>query len=167
MRNHCKYLSVTSRHAVDSNAGKDMDATDPLKDSAIKGTANDGQSSSRPLSSSPIDISDNCVKRLKKVLDKKEEMLRVEVLSGGCSGLEYRFHVTDKTTAEDVVFEKNGVKVVVDNESMQYLNGSTIDYSEELIKSSFRVLNNPQSQQGCSCGQSFALKLDNGFKFKT
>ncbi|CAG2173411.1 unnamed protein product [Oppiella nova] len=118
-------------------------------------------------SSETIEISDNCVKQVKKVMDKSEDMLRVEVFSGGCSGLQYRFDMTDKTTAEDVVFSRNGVKVVVDRESLSYMKGSTVDYSSELIRSAFRVVDNPLSQQGCSCGASFALKVDNGFKLKT
>ncbi|XP_054168996.1 iron-sulfur cluster assembly 2 homolog, mitochondrial-like [Oppia nitens] len=115
-----------------------------------------------------ITISDSCVERLKKVMDKSDDILRVEVFSGGCSGLQYKFDITDKVNEDDHIIERNGVKVVVDGESIQFLKGSTIDYTDELIKSSFRVINNPQSEQGCSCGQSFALKLDNDFKkFKT
>ena len=114
-----------------------------------------------------IEISDGCVERLKKVIDNKEEMLRVEVNSGGCSGLSYKFDICNTSGPEDRIFEKNGVKVVIDSESLKFIKGSTIDYSEELIKSSFRVIDNPQSVQGCSCGASFALKLDDGFKFKT
>lgn len=56
------------------------------------------------------------------------------------------------------VFEKDGVKVVVDSMSLDFLHGSTIDYEEELIRSAFRVTSNPQASQGCSCGVSFSLK---------
>lgn len=58
------------------------------------------------------------------------------------------------------VIENSGVRVVVDSQSMQFIEGSKLDYEEELIRSGFRIQNNPQSEKGCSCGSSFALKLD-------
>jgi iron-sulfur cluster assembly accessory protein len=113
-----------------------------------------------------IQISDNCVQRLKKVTDYKKQFLRVEVEGGGCSGLQYKFNVSEDINSDDRVFERDGIKVVIDEESLQYLKGSTIDFNEELIKSAFRVINNPQSSQGCSCGASFTIKsVENKFKF--
>ena len=57
------------------------------------------------------------------------------------------------------VFERDGVKVVVDNDSLPLLNGSEIDYYSELIRSSFRINANPQAEKGCSCGSSFSAKI--------
>lgn len=57
------------------------------------------------------------------------------------------------------VFEKGGVGVIVDQESLEFVKGSTVDFSQELIRSTFQVLKNPQADHGCSCGSSFSVKL--------
>ena len=59
---------------------------------------------------------------------------------------------------EDVVVERDGKQVVVDTSSLELLRGSTIDYEQELIRSAFTVINNPQSESACGCGSSFAIK---------
>lgn len=57
------------------------------------------------------------------------------------------------------VFEKRGVCLIVDQDSLEFVKGSTVDYTNELIRSSFQVLKNPQADHGCSCGTSFSVKL--------
>ncbi|KAH0520919.1 Iron-sulfur cluster assembly 2-like protein, mitochondrial, partial [Microtus ochrogaster] len=57
------------------------------------------------------------------------------------------------------VFEQGGARVVVDSDSLAFVKGAQVDFSQELIRSSFQVLNNPQAQQGCSCGSSFSIKI--------
>uniref|UniRef100_UPI00398E6711 iron-sulfur cluster assembly 2 homolog, mitochondrial-like isoform X2 n=1 Tax=Pristiophorus japonicus TaxID=55135 RepID=UPI00398E6711 len=105
-----------------------------------------------------VSISDSCVQRLQKILEK-DEFLRVQVEGGGCSGFQYKF-ILDKTIEpDDRVFEQDGVCIVVDSDSLVYLKGGTVDYSEELIRSSFHVIHNPQAEHGCSCGSSFSIKL--------
>ena len=82
--------------------------------------------------------------------------LRVYVQGGGCSGFQYGFTLEEAVSEEDFEFETNGVGFVVDAMSMQYLEGSKIDYVEELMNSEFRITN-PNSTGKCGCGSSFAV----------
>ena len=83
-------------------------------------------------------------------------MLRVFVQGGGCSGMSYGFTFEEVKNEDDFDFAYEEVKVVVDSMSMQYLQGATIDYKEDLMGSSF-VINNPQAQTTCGCGSSFSV----------
>lgn len=104
-----------------------------------------------------VRLSDSCVERLKEI-SNDGSFLRILVDGGGCSGFQYKFDLDTVINKDDMCFERDGVKVVIDEVSLPFLAGSTIDYSEELIRSSFRVVNNPQVELGCSCGTSFSLK---------
>jgi iron-sulfur cluster assembly accessory protein len=80
--------------------------------------------------------------------------LRVYVYSGGCSGYRYGMMLEDQPTAEDITVEANGIRVYVDKQSTQYLQGSEIDYLDTLMGAGFTV-NNPNAVSGCGCGSSF------------
>lgn len=108
--------------------------------------------------SSLVNISESCVKKLKAFQNTKQ-YLRVSVEAGGCSGFNYKFSLDTPAKDEDLFIEKDSVKILIDKESIDYLKGSTIDFHEELIRAGFRVLNNPNSEQGCSCGTSFSIKI--------
>jgi len=83
-------------------------------------------------------------------------MLRVFVQGGGCSGMSYGFTFEEIQNEDDFDFAYEDVRVVVDSMSMQYLQGSSIDYKEDLMGASF-VINNPQAQTNCGCGSSFSV----------
>jgi iron-sulfur cluster assembly accessory protein len=83
-------------------------------------------------------------------------LLRLEVIGGGCSGFSYRFGFADKIEADDVVVERDGARAVIDPASLPFLEGSEIDFVDELIGQAFKV-NNPNATSGCGCGTSFSL----------
>jgi iron-sulfur cluster insertion protein len=83
-------------------------------------------------------------------------MLRISVQGGGCHGFQYSFDFDTKQAQDDVIFEKNGAQIVIDETSLNILDGSELDYKQELIGSSF-VLINPNATSSCGCGSSFSL----------
>ena len=111
------------------------------------------------VESQEISLSNTAIKRLNAILSDnngKEHMLRVTVNGGGCSGFQYSFDLDKTQKDDDLVFERNGIRVVTDVVSFEFLAGSEIDYVDELIGSYFRV-NNPNATAACSCGASFAV----------
>ncbi|XP_059092422.1 iron-sulfur cluster assembly 2 homolog, mitochondrial-like isoform X2 [Tigriopus californicus] len=122
-------------------------------------------SSASPQASAPpsLRLSDSCVQRLQQLRQNEPEtMLRIIVEGGGCSGFQYRFDLSDhpEVTEEDRVIERDGAAVVIDETSLEFLQGSTIDFHRELIRAGFRIIDNPKAEGGCSCGVSFSVKLD-------
>lgn len=106
-----------------------------------------------------LQVTDRCATRIASVADEGE-FLRIEVTGGGCSGFQYKFDVDTVISEDDVIVNKNGSRVVVDQTSLNLIRGAVIDYKEELIRNSFYVSQNPKAEKGCSCGASFTLKID-------
>lgn len=105
-----------------------------------------------------ITITERAAARIKDLLqtqNKEGLALRVKVVGGGCSGLQYKLDF-DAEKPGDRVFEKDGVKVLVDMKSLLYLNDTELDYKEELMQSAF-VFQNPNVKRTCGCGASFTV----------
>jgi iron-sulfur cluster insertion protein len=105
-----------------------------------------------------VTLSDSAVERLLELGREDEHsglMLRVAVDGGGCSGFQYSFTFDDQINTDDQVIEKNGVSVVIDEMSWDYLAGSEIGYKRELIGAFFSI-ENPNAASTCGCGTSFA-----------
>jgi iron-sulfur cluster insertion protein len=101
----------------------------------------------------------NAVAKLRELVAEEGNpnlMLRVFVQGGGCSGMSYGFTFEEVKNEDDFDFAYEDVKLVVDSMSMQYLQGASIDYKEDLSGSQF-VINNPQAQTTCGCGSSFSI----------
>ena len=106
-----------------------------------------------------VTISESAARRLGEIFQaegKPGMMLRVSVSGGGCSGFQYGFDFSEALNDDDIIFERDGVKVVVDQVSLDYLAGSEIDFVTEMVGSSFQV-HNPNATSGCGCGSSFAI----------
>ena len=106
---------------------------------------------------SQVIITDGAFDRINELLigeNNPNLKLRVFVQGGGCSGMEYGFTFDEDQNDDDFTFEQNGVKVLVDAMSMQYLAGATINYIEDLQGARFAI-DNPNAQTSCGCGSSF------------
>jgi iron-sulfur cluster assembly protein len=84
----------------------------------------------------------------------KGEGLRLGVRTSGCSGMAYVLEFADEINDDDQVFESNGVKVIVDEKSMVYLDGTEVDFAKEGLNEGFKF-NNPNVKDSCGCGESF------------
>jgi iron-sulfur cluster insertion protein len=106
-----------------------------------------------------LTMTDRAAKRIAKLLAQPEYMgmtMRLAVQGGGCSGFAYGFSFDDEVRADDIVIEKGDVKVLVDEVSLDYLRGSEIDYTDEMIGATFTV-RNPNAASSCGCGNSFSV----------
>lgn len=107
----------------------------------------------------PLVFTDSAANKVKELIDEEGNdalKLRVFVTGGGCSGFQYGFTFEDEVNEDDTVMEKNGVALLVDPMSFQYLVGAEIDYQENLEGSQF-VIRNPNAESTCGCGSSFTV----------
>jgi iron-sulfur cluster assembly accessory protein len=106
----------------------------------------------------PVKVTDRAFERLAEIAEESGEpkALRVAILGGGCSGFSYEFELEDAPAADDTVIEGRGQKVLIDPESLPFLEGSVIDFKDEIIGARFHV-ENPNATSTCGCGTSFAI----------
>ena len=102
----------------------------------------------------PPTVTDRAFEKISSSCESKT--LRVAVKGGGCSGFQYVFKIVEKVNEDDQVFEKDDCRVIIDKKSLQFLEGAEIDYNEELIGSSFKIIN-PNASSSCGCGTSFSI----------
>ena len=105
-----------------------------------------------------IKVTENASRKLNSLLQKQGRStgaLRVAVIGGGCSGLQYKMDLVDGPAPRDIMVQSSDVRVVVDPKSALFVSGSLLDYSDDLQKGGFKVTN-PNAVAHCSCGESFA-----------
>jgi iron-sulfur cluster assembly accessory protein len=105
-----------------------------------------------------IRVTENASRKLNSLLEKQGRAsgaLRVAVIGGGCSGLQYKMDLVDGPANRDIMVQSSNVRVVVDPKSALFVSGSLLDYSDDLQKGGFKVTN-PNAVAHCSCGESFA-----------
>jgi iron-sulfur cluster assembly accessory protein len=103
-------------------------------------------------------ISERAARRIGEILNTEGAgaMLRISVEGGGCSGFQYKFDIERKKADDDVVIARDNAVVLVDPASVPFLAGSELDFVDDLIGASFRVLN-PNATASCGCGTSFSI----------
>ncbi len=105
-----------------------------------------------------ITLTEPAAERVRKFLDHRGNGLgvRLGVRTSGCSGMAYVLEFVDEAGSDDVVFEDQGVKVIIDQKSLLYLDGTELDYGKEGLNEGFKF-NNPNVKNECGCGESFTI----------
>jgi iron-sulfur cluster assembly protein len=107
---------------------------------------------------SVVQVSESAAQQIKRLLDQEGKLdthaLRMKVVGGGCSGLQYQLAFDDQVRENDAEVVVNGVRLLVDEKSALYLVGTTLDYVDTLMESGFKI-QNPNAKSTCGCGQSF------------
>jgi len=109
--------------------------------------------------SNPFIFSDNAAKKVSNLIAEEGNdnlKLRVYITGGGCSGFQYGFTFDEEENDDDTSVTKEGVKVLIDSMSIQYLTGAEIDYKEDITGAQF-VIRNPNASTTCGCGSSFSV----------
>jgi len=108
--------------------------------------------------SQSITVTERAAKRIAEIVAGEQAVraLRISVEGGGCSGFQYKFDLVPEADADDVILEREGAKVVIDQISLGFLAGSEIDFVDDLIGASFRITN-PKATASCGCGTSFSI----------
>ena len=104
-----------------------------------------------------IEVTKSAQEHINKILlNEKSQFFRITVLGGGCAGFQYKFEFSEKINDDDILFDYINAKILIDKTSIELIQGSKIDYVNELIGSSFKI-SNPQASSSCGCGTSFSI----------
>ena len=110
------------------------------------------------LNQAPASLTDSAIRKIKDMMLREQKEgygLRVGVVTGGCAGLSYDLRFQKKPYDNDIVFEQGGLQVFLNPETLQFIQGITVDYVDTLKESGFKYLN-PKAKNSCGCGVSFS-----------
>jgi iron-sulfur cluster assembly accessory protein len=110
------------------------------------------------MTAMPVTVSPSAAKRIAAILaaEAQPTMLRLAVTGGGCSGYSYNFALDENRLDDDLLLEEGGAKILIDPVSLEFLAGSEIDFTNDLMGQAFKV-NNPHATSSCGCGTSFSV----------
>ena len=110
------------------------------------------------MTAMPVTVSSLAAKRIAAILasEPAPAMLRLAVTGGGCSGFSYNFALDETRMDDDLLVEEGGAKILIDPVSLDFLAGSEIDFTDDLMGQAFKV-NNPNATSSCGCGTSFSV----------
>ncbi len=110
------------------------------------------------MSEAAVTLSESAARRISEITSSEidKTMLRVTVSGGGCSGFQYGFELDSARKDDDLVIEKQGATVLIDSVSLMYMEGSEIDFVDDLIGAAFQI-KNPNATAACGCGTSFSI----------
>ena len=104
-----------------------------------------------------VEITNNAQDHIANLLlNDKVKFFRITVLGGGCAGFQYKFDFENNKNTDDILFKTEIIQMLIDSTSLELIKGSKIDYVNELIGSSFKIIN-PQASSSCGCGTSFSI----------
>lgn len=106
-----------------------------------------------------LTVSNAAIQRIKTLIASKDKTglkFRVHIQGGGCSGFQYGFQLDEDILEDDIILNSNGIDVLVDPLSMQYLQDAEVDFKDDLLGSRF-IVNNPNAETTCGCGSSFSI----------
>lgn len=105
-----------------------------------------------------VTMTESAAKRIAKIIasETDKNALRISVEGGGCSGFSYKFDLTGESQDDDIVIERDNARVLIDQMSLVYMEGSEIDFVDNLLGQSFQI-KNPNAVASCGCGTSFAI----------
>ncbi|MFD2235897.1 iron-sulfur cluster insertion protein ErpA [Aureimonas populi] len=113
---------------------------------------------SQTIETGAVVVSDAAFRRIAAILAKENEKsaLRISVEGGGCSGFSYKYDLAEEAEGDDLVLERDGARVFIDPVSLAYLEGSVVDFVDDLMGRSFQI-RNPNAVASCGCGTSFSI----------